>query len=94
MEKFWEFVSEVAKKIPGDIGADAPDKININLPEELPAPKRLKFVMDKGRSSEMAYKTLAAYFNNLGDVANLADLAGFPEVATVGYVDDHLSYFT
>ena len=39
-------------------------------------------------------KTLAAYFNNLDDVANLADLAGFPEVATVGYVDDHLSYFT
>ena len=84
----------MVNKIPCDIGADAPDKISLILPEELPAPKRLKFVMDKGCSSEMAYKTLAAYFNNLGDVANLADLAGFPEVATVGYVDDHLSYFT
>lgn len=92
MTQFEEFVRKMTAEMPLNIGSDAPDKVNIVLPKESYRPKRFKFTQE--RSPEVAYKFLASYFNNIDDVANLADLEGFPEIDMVGPVDHYPSYFS
>jgi hypothetical protein len=84
MTSFWEFFSSFLANIPEDLASN--ERL---LEEELPNPKRLRFHLDMppelgddnaASRVHAALRTLASIFNNWDDVANIADLQGFPEL--------------
>ena len=86
MPSFWGFFQSCLESVPEDLASD--ERL---FEDELPNPKRLRFrLVDPSQSGDDAaaqnvhavLRTMASMFNNLGDVANLADLQGFHEPGT------------
>jgi hypothetical protein len=77
MDALWTFVRRVLSHVPENIGYDTEDHSSIVQPIELPEPKRCKFELESLGSTATAWRKLAAFWDNLGDVANLKDLESF-----------------
>jgi hypothetical protein len=77
MAELWDFVARALSHVPPDIACDTSDGLSVVQPLELPEPKRCKFAIDQSVSLSLAWKALAAFQNNLHDVANLQDLDDF-----------------
>jgi hypothetical protein len=79
MADLWDFMARALSHIPPDIACDTEDGSSIVQPLQLPEPKRCKFTIDQNISLPVAWKALAAFHNNLYDIANLRDLDDFDE---------------
>ena len=87
MSSFWHFFESCLDSVPDDLGSEE----NLMV-EHLANPKRFRFfplVLKQAgddnaasRRVHAALRTLANMYNNWGDVANMADLQGFPELDT------------
>jgi hypothetical protein len=75
MDEMREFVKALLADIPENIGCDAEEAIV--QPEELRGPKRIRFAVETVVSHALALKALAAFRNNINDIANLDDLMPF-----------------
>ena len=77
MDEMREFVKALLADIPENIGCDAEGAIV--QPEELRGPKRCRFAVavETVVSHALALKALAAFRNNINDIANLDDLMPF-----------------
>ena len=80
MESFWRFFTEYLSSLPEDLGtAEMP------LVDEVPDPKRRRLTIplegSPRQQMQNAMQQLASFYNGLGDVANLDDQQGFPELA-------------
>lgn len=76
MADTWRFVEALLAEIPEDIGCDNVHG-TIVQPEELREPKRCRFAVETVVSHALALKSLAAFRNNINDIANLDDLLVF-----------------
>ena len=79
MESFWKFFTGQLSSLSPNLGTDAEMVAN-----EVPNPKRRRFSIalegSPGQQMQTAMQQLAGFYNGLGDVANLDDLRGFPEL--------------
>lgn len=74
----WDFLNKLIKDLPEGVGTA--DGENVVIPEELPNPKRIKFVAIKGGVSGpvMSWQQLAMrILQSADDVANMDDLYDF-----------------
>lgn len=86
MESFWDFFTSCLASVPEELASD-----EHLFADELPNPKRMRLDppmparsgdSDAAAREHAAQRKIANMFNNLDDVANLADLQGFDELDT------------
>ncbi len=79
MESFWAFFESCLGSVPEDLGTTERFQV-----DQLPYPERFLFdrlvPMQAGDDKERVLAALADMYNNMGDVADLADLQGFSEL--------------
>ena len=83
MDSFWQAFTGCLESVPIDV---LDDSEGLFVPEDLPNPKRLKIAVpalsgeEAVHEAHAALRDLAGLLNAVGDVANLDDLHGFPEL--------------
>lgn len=82
MDDFWSFFDQCLQSVPPHLGASA-DRLFV---EELASPSRIALGAPDGEDAvydaHAALRSLAGLLNAVGDVANLDDLEGFPELSS------------
>ena len=82
MQRFWNIFTGCLRAVPAIVF----DEDAGVVPKELPTPKRLHISVpaptgeDAVHEAHAALRSLAGLLNAVGDVANLDDLHGFPEL--------------
>ena len=93
MEAFWKFFTAYLADMPQELGGDG-----LMVTDELENPKRQKLNLAPPGSEgsvqhiHAAMQKLAGMMNAVGDVANLNDLHGFPELITCPVPSCHEIY--
>lgn len=89
MDDVSNFLKSLLAEVPGDIACDTEG--GIVQPEELREPKRCKFALEIGFSHTVALEALAAFRNNINDIANLDDLRPFEDSKWQNEIPSYIS---